>query len=149
MKEIEVVAAVIVDKGKILATQRSKGEFQGLWEFPGGKIEVGETPEEALVREIQEELEAEIELDEFIKTIEWDYPTFHLKMHCYFCTLLSESLQLKEHAAGCWLDRDHLDAVQWLPADLALLPEIDEYLCYLQYLEDEYDEEDGKFDAYA
>ena len=108
MKTIEVVAAVIIRDGKIFATQRGYGDWKGWWEFPGGKIEPGESPQEALVREIHEELEADIEVGELIETVEWDYPDFHLTMHCFWCSLLSESVHLNEHEAAAWLTANSL-----------------------------------------
>lgn len=124
MKTIEVVAAIIVRDGEVFATQRGYGEWQGWWEFPGGKIEPGECPQEALVREIREELDAEIEVGGLLETVEWDYPAFHLTMHCFMCTLLSESMHLNEHEASAWLTRDTLDSVKWLPADAGLVDNI-------------------------
>ena len=121
MKHIEVVAAIIRKGGKIFATQRGYGEWKDWWEFPGGKMEVGETPEEALVREIREELSAEISVDEFLCTVEYDYPAFHLKMHCYLCSLVTEALHLNEHEAARWLTKDELNSVKWLPADVELI----------------------------
>ena len=117
MKQIEVVAAIICKEDKIFATQRGYGEWQDWWEFPGGKMEVGETAEEALVREIREELSAEISVGELLTTVEYDYPAFHLTMHCFFCTLVGEALHLNEHEAARWLTKDELDTVKWLPAD--------------------------------
>ena len=117
MKQIEVVAAIIQKDGRIFATQRGYGEWKDWWEFPGGKMEVGETPEEALVREIREELSAEISVDSFLCTVEYDYPKFHLTMHCYLCSLLTDSMHLNEHEAARWLTMNELDSVQWLPAD--------------------------------
>ena len=128
MKTIEVVAAIIVKDGQVFATQRGYGEFQGWWEFPGGKMEVGESPQLALKREIREELDAEIEVKELLQTVEWDYPNFHLTMHCFICSLLSESLQLNEHEAATWLTHETLRSVKWLPADEILLDKIAEYL---------------------
>ena len=128
MKMIEVVAAIIIKDGKVFATQRGYGEFQGWWEFPGGKIENGECPEEALVREIHEELDAEISVGELLETVEWDYPNFHLTMHCFICNLLSESVHLNEHEAATWLTHETLRSVKWLPADEILLDKIAEYL---------------------
>ena len=122
MKHIEVVAAIIRRGNEIFATQRGYGEFKDLWEFPGGKIEPGESQQQALVREIREELDATIEVGELLQTVEWDYPTFHLTMHCYWCSILSGRLELKEHEAAKWLAPDELDSVNWLPADLILLP---------------------------
>ena len=122
MKTIHVVAAVIRDgEGRIFATQRGYGPYKDGWEFPGGKIEPGETPEEALKREIREELDAEIEVGEPAGRIEYDYPEFHLSMDCFFCVLLSGALILKEHEAAKWLSREELDSVAWLPADLSLI----------------------------
>ena len=121
MRRIEVVAAVIRKDNKIFATQRGYGEWKDWWEFPGGKMEVGETPEEALVREIHEELSAEISVDEFLCTVEYDYPQFHLTMHCYLCSLMTDSLHLNEHEAARWLSKDELDSVKWLPADVKVL----------------------------
>ena len=117
MKQIEVVAAIIRKDSRLFATQRGYGEWKDWWEFPGGKIEDGETPEEALVREIREELSTEISVDEFLCTVEYDYPKFRLTMHCYFCSLLTEALHLNEHEAAKWLGMDELDSVRWLPAD--------------------------------
>lgn len=117
MKQIEVVAAIIRKGDKIFATQRGYGEWQDWWEFPGGKMEEGETPEEALVREIREELSAEISVGELLTTVEYDYPKFHLTMHCFLCTLIGEALHLNEHEAARWLTKDELDSVKWLPAD--------------------------------
>ena len=121
MCSIEVVAAVILHEGPILATQRGYGEWKDWWEFPGGKMEAGETPEEALVREILEELSTEISVDEFLCTVEYDYPKFSLTMHCYLCSLVSEALHLNEHEAAKWLTLDELDCVEWLPADLKVI----------------------------
>ena len=122
MKQIEVVAAIIHDdEGHIFATQRGYGDFKDWWEFPGGKMEAGETPEEALVREIREELSAEISVDEFLCMVEYDYPQFHLTMHCYLCSLVTEALHLNEHEAAKWLTKDELDSVDWLPADLEVI----------------------------
>ena len=129
MKTIEVVAAIIIRDGKIFATQRGYGEWKGWWEFPGGKIEPGECPQEALVREIREELDAEIEVGELLETIEWDYPDFHLKMHCFICSLVSESVHLNEHEAAAWLTRETLRSVKWLPADEGLVGRIRYIIC--------------------
>ena len=151
MKQIEVVAAIIrkavIEQGqsdasinsaereqarseikgdKIFATQRGYGEWKDWWEFPGGKMEAGETPEEALKREIREELSTEISVDEFLCTVEYDYPKFHLTMHCYLCSLLTEALHLNEHEAAKWLTKDELDSVKWLPADLLIIEKIKE-----------------------
>ena len=116
-KHIEVVAAIIVRDRRIFATQRGYGEWKDWWEFPGGKIEPGETPEDALKREIREELATEIEVDELLTTVEYDYPKFHLTMHCYLCTIISGDLSLLEHEDARWLALDELDCVKWLPAD--------------------------------
>ena len=124
MKQIEVVAAIIRKDGMIFATQRGYGDFKDWWEFPGGKMEVGETPEEALKREIREELSTEINVDEFLCTVEYDYPAFHLTMHCYLCSLLTEALHLNEHEAARWLKPEDLDSVDWLPADLEVVETI-------------------------
>ena len=121
MKTIEVVAAIILRDGQVFATQRGYGEFQGWWEFPGGKIEPEESPKEALKREIREELDAEIEVGDLLQTVEWDYPNFHLTMHCFICRLISESLHLNEHEAATWLSSETLRTVKWLPADEILL----------------------------
>lgn len=126
MKKIEVVAAIIIRDGKVFATQRGYGEWKDWWEFPGGKIEAGECPQEALVREIREELDAEIEVGELIETVEWDYPAFHLTMHCFVCSLVSESMHLNEHEALAWLTRETLHSVKWLPADEGLIKKIRE-----------------------
>lgn len=118
MKQIEVVAAIIHDdQRRIFATQRGYGEWKDWWEFPGGKMEEGETPEEALKREIWEELETRIVVEKFVETVEWDYPQFHLTMHCYLCHVESGHLELKEHEAAKWLSKDELESVNWLPAD--------------------------------
>ena len=124
MKTIRVAAAVIRDDNKIFATQRGYGEFKDGWEFPGGKIEAGETAEEALVREIKEELDADIKVGELIDTVEYDYPDFHLSMDCFFCELLSREFVLKEHEAARWLSKEELDSVDWLPADVTLTDKI-------------------------
>ena len=123
-KNINVVAAIIRKGDKIFATQRGYGEWKDWWEFPGGKIEQGETAEEALKREIREELSTEISVEEFLCTVEYDYPQFHLTMHCYLCSLVTEALHLNEHEAARWLSKDELNSVKWLPADLEVIEEI-------------------------
>lgn len=128
MKTINVVAAVIMKEGKVFATQRGYGEFKDGWEFPGGKVEAGESPEEALRREIREELEVEVNVGDLIDTIEYDYPAFHLSMKCYACTIDGGSPHLLEHEAARWLSADQLDSVAWLPADITLIPKIAELL---------------------
>ena len=124
MKTIRVVAAVILSGGKIFATQRGYGDFKGGSEFPGGKIEAGETPEAALKREISEELETQIRVGELIDTIEYDYPEFHLSMDCFWCEIINGNLVLKEHEAARWLDKENLYSVEWLPADVSLIEKI-------------------------
>ena len=129
MKTIRVVAAVIKAVNEygepiICATQRGYGEFKGGWEFPGGKIEVGETPQEALKREIMEELDTEISVGELIDTIEYDYPEFHLSMDCFWCEIVNGNLVLKEHEDARWLTKEQLDDVEWLPADITLIEKI-------------------------
>lgn len=124
LKTIRVAAAVIRSGDKIFATARGYGEFKGGWEFPGGKIEAGETPQEALKREIMEELETEISVGEIIDTIEYDYPEFHLSMDCFWCEILSGNLVLKEAEDARWLAADELDSVEWLPADVTLIEKI-------------------------
>ena len=125
MKQIEVVAAIIHDShGRIFATQRGYGDYKDWWEFPGGKMEDGETPEEALRREIREELDTHIVLERFVDTVEWDYPQFHLTMHCYLCRVESGHLELKEHEAAKWLNKDEFESVNWLPADRELLKKL-------------------------
>ena len=128
MKTVKVVAAIIIHENKMFATQRGYGEFKDGWEFPGGKIEPGETPQEALVREIKEELDIEIEVKDFLETVEYDYPEFHLSMDCFFCAIKSGELVLKEHEAAKWLTVETLDSVDWLPADEGLVERIREYL---------------------
>lgn len=129
MKTVRVVAAIIKDTNKkgesiIFATQRGYGDFKDGWEFPGGKIEEGETPQEALRREIEEELNTEINVGELIDTIEYDYPTFHLSMDCFWAEVVSGDLVLKEHEAAKWLTKEELDSVEWLPADITLIGEV-------------------------
>ena len=121
MKTIEVVAAIIREGDRVLATQRGYGEFEGMWEFPGGKIELGEEREEALKREIGEELAVEIEVEELVCTVEYDYPNFHLTMHCYFCSIANGVVELLEHKSSRWLAHDELDSVEWLPADVGVV----------------------------
>lgn len=123
-KRIEVAAAIIIDEGRIFATQRGYGEFKDGWEFPGGKIEQGETPKQALKREIREELDTEIEVGELLDTVEYDYPGFHLTLHCFLCTVKSGELVLKEHEAAKWLTRESLDSVEWLPADIGVIEKL-------------------------
>ena len=128
MKHIEVVAAIIKSGNKIFTTQRGYGDFKDMWEFPGGKMEPGETPESALVREIKEELATDIAIDQFVCTIEHDYPTFHLTMHNYLCHVISGNLELLEHEAAQWLDIEHINNVYWLPADLKILESLKQIL---------------------
>ena len=128
LKSIEVVAAIICREGKVFATQRGYGDFKDMWEFPGGKMESGETPQDALVREIREELDAEITVGDLIKTVEYDYPAFHLKMHCFLCSLKSEDIVLKEHEAARWLSKKDLRSVNWLPADLSVIETLEKSL---------------------
>ena len=128
MKTIEVVAAVITDNGRIFATQRGYGDYKDWWEFPGGKVEPGETPEAALVREIREELDVDIEVGELIDTIEYDYPKFHLSMRCYWASVVAGKLVLKEHEAARWLSRGELFSVKWLPSDITLIEKLERIL---------------------
>ena len=124
MKTVRVVAAVIRKDDKIFATQRGYGEFKDGWEFPGGKIEEGETPEQALAREIKEELDTEIQVGKLIDTIEYDYPKFHLSMDCFWCEIMQGGLELKEHEAARWLSKEELYSVDWLPADVGVVERI-------------------------
>ena len=128
MKIMRVVAAIIIEDGKVFATQRGYGDFKGGWEFPGGKIEVGELPEEALIREIKEELDTEVEVKELLDTVEYDYPNFHLSMDCFICKIKTGDLVLKEHEASAWLTKDTLYSVEWLPADQELVRKIERRL---------------------
>lgn len=132
MKTVRVVAAVIRKDDKIFATQRGYGEFKGGWEFPGGKIEEGETPEQALVREIKEELDTDISVGELIETIEYDYPNFHLSMDCFWCEIVNGELELKEHEAAKWLTKEKLYSVEWLPADVGLIEKIKEKMYHYE-----------------
>ena len=124
MKTIKVAAAIIVHNNKVFATQRGYGEFKDGWEFPGGKVEPGETSREALAREIREELDTEIVVGDLLETVEYDYPQFHLSMDCFLCTIRSGDLVLKEHEAARWLAREQLDSVDWLPADRSLIAQL-------------------------
>lgn len=124
MKKIEVVAAIIHNGGEYFATQRGYGEFEGMWEFPGGKIEPGEAPESALKREIQEELGIDISVGKFLCTTDYDYPSFHLTMHCYLCSIEAGEIELREHKSACWLTTGTLDSVEWLPADKEVIDRI-------------------------
>ena len=128
MKIIRVVAAIIIENGSVFATQRGYGEFKDGWEFPGGKIEPDETPEDAIVREIKEELDTEVEVIELLDTVEYDYPNFHLSMDCFICKIKFGDLVLKEHEAAKWLTKETLASVDWLPADLGLIPQIEKRL---------------------
>ena len=128
MKIIKVVAAIILHDNRIFATQRGYGDFKGGWEFPGGKVEPGESPQEALVREIREELAMEIEVGELFETVEYDYPTFHLSMKCYLCSVEHSGYILKEHSDAKWLTKDTLDSVEWLPADQGLVEKLKELI---------------------
>ena len=124
MNTINVVAAIIIKDQKIFATQRGYGEFKNGWEFPGGKIENGESPEHALEREIREELDAKIRVGELFDTIEYDYPNFHLSMKCFLCSLISDQLTLREHEAAKWLTKENLSSVEWLPADITIIDKL-------------------------
>ncbi|HAP20771.1 MAG TPA: 8-oxo-dGTP diphosphatase MutT [Lachnospiraceae bacterium] len=128
MKTVKVAAAIIQKGNQVFATQRGYGDFKDGWEFPGGKIEPGETPEEALVREIKEELDTEISIRKLIYVVEYDYSQFHLTMYCYLCEVLSGQLVLKEHEAARWLTKDTLESVDWLPADVDLIGKLKELL---------------------
>jgi len=128
VKTVNVVAAVIKEDNKIFATQRGYGELRGGWEFPGGKIEKGETPEDALKREIQEELDIIIEVGELLDTIEYDYPTFHLSMNCFVCKIMYGDFVLKEHCDAKWLTKSELRNLDWLPADVELIDKVDRLL---------------------
>ncbi len=128
MKTINVVAAIIRDGDRIFATQRGYGEFKDGWEFPGGKVEEGETPQEALKREIEEELETEIEVGDYLTTIEYDYPKFHLSMKCYWAKIVEGKPVLLEHEAAKWLTKETLDSVEWLPADITIINKVKEHL---------------------
>lgn len=121
MKTIEVVAGVIKDGNKIFATQRGYGDLKGGWEFPGGKMEAGETPQQALARELKEELTVDVSVGDFICTVEYDYPKFHLIMHCFFCSVVGGTLTLLEHEAAKWLDKENIRSVDWLPADITVV----------------------------
>ena len=124
MKTIRVVAAIIVENGRVFATQRGYGDFKDGWEFPGGKIEAGESPEQALVREIREELDTEVRVERLLRTVEWDYPTFHLSMDCFWCQKISGKINLKEATSSKWLKKQELNSVEWSPTDLILIDKI-------------------------
>ena len=128
MKRIEVVAGIIRDGHKVFATQRGYGDFKDGWEFPGGKMEAGETPQQALARELKEELSADVSVGDFLCTIEYDYPTFHLTMHCFFCSVVGGKLTLLEHEAARWLDKAELRCVDWLPADVEVVTVLEKTL---------------------
>lgn len=131
MKTIEVVAAIIIENDKLFATQRGYGDFKDKWEFPGGKMEAGETPKQALVREIKEELDTLISVDHFLCTVDYDYPEFHLTMHCYLCSVVEGDLVLKEHKAARWLGKDELWEVDWLPADVDVIGALEKRMLIL------------------
>ncbi len=141
MKTIKVTAAIIIHNNRVFATQRGYGEFKDGWEFPGGKVEEGETSRIALVREIREELDTEIAVGELFDMVEYDYPAFHLSMDCFLCKVVSGKLVLKEHEDARWLSREQLDSVDWLPADIGLIRKLAEYL---QRREKKQDLADGK-----
>lgn len=128
MKHIEVVAGIIKDGDKIFATQRGYGEFKDGWEFPGGKMEPGETPQEALARELKEELAVDVKVGEFLCTVDYDYPTFHLTMHCFYCSVIGGELTLLEHEASKWLKMTELHSVNWLPADVEVVAALERNL---------------------
>jgi 8-oxo-dGTP diphosphatase len=127
MKTIEVVAAIIKNNNKIFTTRRSYGEFQNMWEFPGGKMEIGETQEEALAREIKEELELDIDISNSLTTVDYDYPNFHLIMHCFICTICGGKLHLNAHNDAKWTTLDELDNLNWVPADILVIEKLKEY----------------------
>lgn len=128
MNHIEVVAAIIQKDDKIFATQRGYGQWKDWWEFPGGKIEPGEIFEDALKREIREELSTEINIDKFFCTVNYDYPKFHLTMHCYLCSLQNDAMHLNEHEAARWLTKNELPSVKWLPADIEIIKKLKQIL---------------------
>ena len=129
MKTIRVAAAIIKYNNQIFATQRGYGSFKGWWEFPGGQIEEGETPKEALLREIKEELDTTVQVEELVEVVEYEYPDFHLTMYCYLCKVITGELVLKEHEAARWLTKENIDSVRWLPADLDVIKKLkEEYL---------------------
>lgn len=128
MKTIEVSAAIIIHQGKIFVTQRGYGDFKDMWEFPGGKLEIGEEPEKALVREIKEELDSDIKIEHYLSTIEYSYPSFHLVMHNYICSLISGHLTLLEHEAAKFINEKELDNIQFLPADILVVKDLKKYL---------------------
>lgn len=128
MKTIKVVAAVIKRNNKIFVTQRGYGEFKDGWEFPGGKVEKGETKEEALIREIKEELDTVIKVDSYLDTIEYDYPDFHLSMDCFICSVVEGHLVLKEHEDSKWIKKEEIDTLNWLPADLVIIDKVKEMM---------------------
>ncbi len=128
-KTVEVVAGLVTDSaGRVLATRCAPHRHGGGWEFPGGKLEAGETPAQAILRELEEELEVQVEAGELLQTVEWDYPTFHLRMHCIICRLIAGTIRLHEHTDVCWLSADELHSVRWLPADEAVLETLAAYL---------------------